>query len=59
MDRKIKVLQDLFYSEVVIRLLCGAQLRIKEIHPVDYCYNSLKFKILKVEKTEPEYQLIR
>lgn len=59
LDRQLKVIQDLFYSEVVIRLLCGAQLRIKEVHPVDYCYNSLKFKILRVDKTEAEYQLIR
>jgi hypothetical protein len=55
----MKTIIDLLYSEVVIRLLCGAQLRIKEVHPVDYCFNSLSFKILNVGKTEEEYQLIR
>ncbi len=56
---KLKNIYDLMYSEVVIRLLCGAQLRIKEVHPVDYCFNSLSFKIMHVKKQEEEYQLIK
>lgn len=55
----MKAIIDLMYSEVVIRLLCGAQLRIREVHPVDYCFNSLSFKIVHVGKAEEEYQLIR
>ena len=54
-----KTIVDLMYSEVVIRLLCGAQLKINEVHPVDYCFNSLSFKILHVSKQEEEYKLIK
>lgn len=55
----LKTIYDLLYSEVVVRLLCGAQLRIKEVHPVDYCFNSLSMKIVNVGRKEEEYQLIR
>lgn len=56
---KIKELNELLYSEIVIRIICGAQLRIKEIHPVDYCFSTLSFKILPVSKQELEYKLIK
>ena len=59
LDQLFKTIYDLIYSEICVRILCGAQLRIKEVNPVDYCFNSLSFKVMNISKQEEEYQLIR
>ena len=55
---KLKMISDLLYRQIVIRLLAGAQLRLDEIHPVDYCFNSISFKVLKLKNENEEYKMI-
>lgn len=58
-QNKKKTLIDLMYGEIVSKLLLSAQLRIKEINPVDYYYKSLSFKMLRLDTSAEEYKLIR
>ena len=58
-SKYLKMISDFLYTGVVVKLLCAAQFRIKEIHPVDYCFHALSFKMLKVPRVSEEFKLIR
>jgi len=54
-----KILSDLMYAETVVQLLMASQLRIDKVHPVDYCFNSLNFKMFRLSDSTSEYSLIK
>lgn len=58
-SQKQKIVLDLFCFEVVFKLLLGAFYRSKELHPVDYVFNCMDFKIVRLERDEGEYQIVR
>jgi ankyrin repeat protein/predicted DNA-binding WGR domain protein len=53
-----RMLNDLLYFEIAIKLLCGATFRIKQLNPMDYIHCSLAVKIMSVAKKSDEYQII-
>lgn len=55
----LKMITDLLYREIVIKLLCGAQFRINEINPIDYCMSCLSFKTMRVRHNQEEYKMIK
>ena len=54
-----KLLKDLFYFEIVIKLIGAATLNMYKINPIDYCFSCLSFKILPVEHSSEEYKLLK
>ena len=53
-----RMLNDLLYFEIAIKLLCGATFRMREIHPMDYIHCSMSAKIMSVDRKSEEYQII-
>lgn len=58
-ENYLRTISDLLYREIVIKLMCGAQFRIKEVNPVDYCFDSLSFKIMRLSHVTDEYKMIK
>ena len=54
-----KLTRDLFYFEVVIKLIGAATLQMYKINPIDYCFSCLSFKILPVEHNSEEFKLLK
>ncbi len=54
-----KMVNDLLYFEVAIKMLGAATYNINRINPVDYIFNSLSFKILTLDRASDEYQILK
>jgi ankyrin repeat protein/predicted DNA-binding WGR domain protein len=54
-----KMLNDLLYFEVAIKLLCAASYNLSRVNPVDYIFLSLTFKVIHLDSQSEEYQVIR
>jgi ankyrin repeat protein/predicted DNA-binding WGR domain protein len=54
-----KMMHDLFYFEVAIKLIGAATFNIPKINPVDYCYNCLDMKMVVLSKDSEEYKLLK
>ena len=48
-DQNIMIVRELLEVEVAVKILLGARLKIKEMHPLDYCYNSLNIKLMELD----------
>jgi ankyrin repeat protein/predicted DNA-binding WGR domain protein len=57
-DQNIMVVRELLEVEVAVKILLGARLRIKEVHPLDYCYNSLNIKLMELDDQSVERSAI-
>ena len=58
-DNEILRVSDLENFELVIELMCAAQLRLKEIHPYDYCFSALDIKIDALDRSDDEFKLLQ
>ncbi len=54
-----KMLNDLLYFEIAIKLLCAASFNVMRVNPVDYMFHSLTFKVIRLDSQSEEYQIIR
>jgi len=58
-EEQRKILIDIYDVEVALKLIGGAKLRIKEIHPYDYFLKALNVKILQLNENTKEYEFIK
>ena len=54
-----RMVTDLTYFEIVIRLIGAATYNMKQVNPIDYCFNCLNLKILRLERNSIEFKIIR
>jgi ankyrin repeat protein/predicted DNA-binding WGR domain protein len=54
-----KMLNDLIYFEISIKMLGAATYNIKTLNPVDYIYRCMNFKIQPLDQRSDEYLLLR
>ena len=54
-----KMLNDLLYFEIAIKLLCAASYQVKNVNPIDYIFHSLTFKIICLDHLSEEYKIIK
>jgi ankyrin repeat protein/predicted DNA-binding WGR domain protein len=54
-----KLIKDLFYFEIVIKLVGAATLNMYRINPIDYCFNCLSFKIMPLANDTEEFKLLK
>ena len=52
-------LNDLRYMEVVSRILAAANMRVKEISPLDYCFSALNIKMVQLAADSEEFSIIK
>lgn len=52
-------LNDLRYMEVVSRILAAANMRVKEINPLDYCFAALGIKMVPLEADSEEFYILK
>jgi len=60
---KLKNMSDMLSSllefEVSSKILLGALNNVYKINPLDYCFNALNIRMLRLPEENPEYQLIK
>jgi predicted DNA-binding WGR domain protein len=54
-----RIISDLFYFEIVIKLVGAATYNIGRLNPIDYCFNCLDFKMLRLDAESEEFQVLR
>jgi ankyrin repeat protein/predicted DNA-binding WGR domain protein len=54
-----KMLNDLIYFEIAIKMLGAATFNIKTINPIDYIHKCMNFKILLLNQRSDEFKLLR
>ena len=54
-----KIVHDLYYFEVVIKLLGAATHNALRVNPIDYCFKCLNFKMMRLDKESEEYRVLR
>jgi len=54
-----RMITDLTYFEIVIRLIGAATFNMKKVNPIDYCFNCLNLKILRLERNSIEFKIIQ
>ena len=54
-----KMMRDLFYFEVAIKMVGAATYNMKTINPVDYCFNCLDLKMVVLSKECDEFKLLK
>jgi ankyrin repeat protein/predicted DNA-binding WGR domain protein len=54
-----KMMHDLFYFEIAIKLVGAATFNIPKINPVDYCYNCIDMKMITLTKDSEEFKLLK
>ena len=52
------MLRDIYDVEAAVKIIGGAKLRIKEIHPCDYFLKSLNVCIEVLKKNDIEYSFV-
>lgn len=57
--KKLRMLEDLLDFEVSTKIMLGALLRQYEVNPLDYSFNSLNVKMMRLPDDHGEYQLIK
>jgi hypothetical protein len=58
LKNEIVLLENLTYVENAIKILLGAQLRQREVNPLDYCLSSMRILVEKLVKSCNEYKLL-
>jgi predicted DNA-binding WGR domain protein len=59
LEQQRKILTDIYDTEVALKLIGGAKLRKKEIHPNDYFVKALNVKVLQLDEKSKEYLFIK
>ena len=54
-----KMMRDLFYFEVAIKMVGAATFNMSKINPVDYCFNCLDLKMVVLSKESNEFNLLK
>jgi len=57
-NREWKRLSTLINLEQASKIILGAHYRSSEIHPLDYCFRSLRLATEVLSRTSPEYRLV-
>ena len=57
-DQAVRTLNDLIYCEIQTKMIGAATLNIKSINPMDYCYNTIGAKIMRLERNSDEFQVL-
>jgi ankyrin repeat protein/predicted DNA-binding WGR domain protein len=57
-DQNVMVVRELLEVEVAVKILLGARRQIKELHPLDYCYNCLNIKLMELDDQSVERSAI-
>jgi ankyrin repeat protein/predicted DNA-binding WGR domain protein len=58
LDREKKMIENLAYFEVALKLIGAARLNMQRVNPIDYIFNCLDMKILRVDPKCLEYEAI-
>lgn len=59
LDFQRKVLTDIYDVEVALKLVGGAKLRIREVHPYDYFAKALQVKMNQLDEKGKEYSFVK
>eukprot|EP00826_Nyctotherus_ovalis_P064172 TRINITY_DN9407_c0_g3_i4.p1 TRINITY_DN9407_c0_g3~~TRINITY_DN9407_c0_g3_i4.p1 ORF type:complete len:602 (-),score=219.66 TRINITY_DN9407_c0_g3_i4:896-2701(-) len=59
LDFQRKALTDIYDVEVALKLIGGAKLRIKEVHPYDYFVKAIQVKINQLDEKGKEYFFVK
>jgi predicted DNA-binding WGR domain protein len=59
LKEEIVLLENLTYVEGAVKILLGAQLRQKEVNPLDYCLNSMNITIENLKHESNEFSLLK
>ena len=54
-----RMMNDLFYFEIAIKIIGAATFNLNRINPIDYCFNCLSFKMMKLEDESPEFNVLK
>ena len=54
----VMTVRGLLEVEVAVKILLGARQMLKEIHPIEYCYNSLNIKLMELDEQSVEKSAI-
>ena len=54
-----KMMNDLVYFEIAIKLLSAATYNIKTINPIDYIFKCLELHVLPLARDSDEFKIIR
>lgn len=54
-----RIISDLYYFEVVIKLIGAATFNLSRVNPVDYCFSCLDFKMLRLDPESEEFKVLR
>jgi ankyrin repeat protein/predicted DNA-binding WGR domain protein len=57
-NENIMLVKELLEVEVAVKVLLGANLNIRKIHPIDYCFNSMNIKLMELENLSIEREAI-
>jgi ankyrin repeat protein/predicted DNA-binding WGR domain protein len=57
-NENIMLVKELLEVEVAVKVLLGANLNIKKIHPIDYCFNAMNIKLMELENLSIEREAI-
>ncbi len=52
------LLDDLMNIELAAKILLGAQSKLAQVHPLDYCYQALGINLERVSKSSEEYTIM-
>jgi len=59
LSEKVETVNSLLNFEVSSKILLGSLYRMKEKHPLEYCFESLNVRVLPLTKESGEYQVIK
>jgi ankyrin repeat protein/predicted DNA-binding WGR domain protein len=54
-----RMMADLFYFEVAIKLIGAATYNLPKVNPIDYCFDGLGMKVMTLDKTSDEFKLLK
>jgi primosomal protein N'' len=54
-----RMMTDLFYFEVAIKLIGAATYNVPKINPVDYCFDGLGMKMMLLDRSTDEFKLLK
>ena len=57
-DTAIMTVRELLEVEVAVKILLGARHCIANVHPIEYCYNSLNIKLMELDEQSVERSAI-
>lgn len=58
MNEKLRMVNSFINVEIATKIILGALQKIRIMHPMDYCLSAVNIKILRLDHTNAEFQLI-